>query len=115
MYGTDWMQRRELLTPNRVALVDVGAGRRYTYRQINHRANRLAHALQDRFQVRRGDRMAILSMNCAEFLEVLFAAAKIGATLVPLNNRLVVRSATFLPFSHRKDLLHNLLSRQRFF
>ncbi len=96
MYSTDWLQKRELLTPNRVALVDVASDKRYTYRQMNHRANRLAHALQERVQIKRGDRMAVLSTNCAEFLEVLFGAAKIGATLVPLNNRLVPHELEYI-------------------
>ena len=38
--------------------------------------------------VKKGDRVAILSQNCAEFFELEFACAKIGAIELPLNWRL---------------------------
>ena len=96
MYTTDWLEKRNLLTPHRIALVDVATGKRYIYRQMNQRANRLANALRNRFGIDRGDRIAILSTNCAEFLEVLFAAAKVGALFVPLNHRLVPRELEYI-------------------
>lgn len=96
MYKTDWLEKRELLTPNRIALIDVAAGTRYTYRHMNRRANRLAHVLVDRFNIERGDRIAILSLNCSEFLETLFAVAKAGAILVPLNHRLVSEELEYI-------------------
>ena len=96
MYNTDWLQKREQLTPNRIALVDVAAGTRCTYRQMNQRANRLANVLKDRFNIERGDRIAVLSMNCAEVLETLFAVGKVGAILVPLNHRLVSEELEYI-------------------
>lgn len=38
--------------------------------------------------MRKGDRVAVLAMNCTEFLDVLFACGKLGAILQPLNWRL---------------------------
>lgn len=96
MYNTDWLEKREQLTPNRIALVDAAAGTRHTYRQMNHRANQQAHVLKDRFTIERGDRIAILSMNCTEFLEILFAAGKVGAIFVPLNHRLVSEELEYI-------------------
>ncbi|MDQ4147777.1 MAG: AMP-binding protein, partial [Pseudomonadota bacterium] len=77
MYIGDWLGKRELLTPDRRALVDDGTGRRYTYRQLNERANRLAHALRHRLGVRKGDRVAVLAKNRIEYLDALFATGKL--------------------------------------
>ncbi len=59
----------------------------WTYRQFNRRVNRLAHALAAH-GIGRGDRVAILSENRAEYLELEFAAAKLGAIVAALNWRL---------------------------
>jgi fatty-acyl-CoA synthase len=45
--------------------------------------------------VERGDRVALCALNRVEFLTVLFACARIGAVLVPLNHRLSVGELTF--------------------
>lgn len=96
MYIGDWLGKRELLTPERVALVDDATGLRYTYRQLNERANRLAHSLRNQFGVAQGDRVAILAKNRVEYLDALFATGKLGAILVPLNWRLVVRELAYM-------------------
>jgi len=64
----------------------VLAGARVTYREMNARANRLAHLLTAK-GVRRGDRVAVLAPNMPLYPELYFAAAKIGAILVPVNTR----------------------------
>ncbi|MCF8142851.1 MAG: long-chain fatty acid--CoA ligase [Deltaproteobacteria bacterium] len=84
----DWLEQRRQLSPNKTALVDLYSGRRFTYRQFNERTNRLANGLREAWGVRKGDRFAILAKNGPEYLEALFAAAKIGAILVPINIRL---------------------------
>ncbi|MBI5843416.1 MAG: AMP-binding protein [Deltaproteobacteria bacterium] len=59
-----------------------------TYRALNEGANRCAHYLQKK-GLKKGDRMAVLMLNCIEFLELYFGAAKLGVVFVPLNWRLV--------------------------
>lgn len=87
----DWLARRALLSPDRVALIDAIRGdRRITWREWNATANRTARLLHDTLGVRRGDRVAVLAMNCVEYLDVVFACAKLGAILQPLNWRLSV-------------------------
>ncbi|HEX9646298.1 MAG TPA: AMP-binding protein [Alphaproteobacteria bacterium] len=71
--------------PDRIAVED--RRRSWTYRELNRRVNRLAHALAAR-GIGRGDRVAILSENRAEYLELEFAAAKLGAIVPALNWRL---------------------------
>ncbi len=95
MYIGDWLGKRELLTPDRLALVADATGSRYTYRQLNERANRLANALRHTFGIRKGDRMAVLAKNCVEYLDALFATGKLGAILVPLNWRLSVEELAY--------------------
>ncbi len=90
MYIGDWLARRETLTPDKVALVDTIAGRRITYRQWNRQTNRLANWLREDLGVHKGDRVAVLAMNCVEYLDVWFACGKLGAILQNLNWRLAV-------------------------
>ena len=58
-----------------------------TYREFNGRINRLAHAFQD-MRVGKGDKVALLMLNCNQYLECYFALGKIGGVAVPLNFRL---------------------------
>jgi fatty-acyl-CoA synthase len=89
MYVNNWLTRREMLTPNKVALIDtLHDKRRITYRQWNHTVNRTAHFLSKALGVQKGDRVAILAMNCVEYLDLWFACGKIGAILQLLNWRL---------------------------
>jgi fatty-acyl-CoA synthase len=59
---------------------------RWTYRELNERVNRLANGLAAR-GIGRGDRVAILSENRAEYIEFELAAAKLGAILACQNWR----------------------------
>ncbi|WP_157245552.1 AMP-binding protein, partial [Nonomuraea typhae] len=68
----------------REALVDVPAGRRWTYAELDAEVNRLAAALIAR-GVAKGDRVGIWAPNCAEWVIVQYATAKIGAILVNVN------------------------------
>jgi fatty-acyl-CoA synthase len=79
-----WAQR----TPSAPALVEPATNRRLSYRELDRRANRLAHALHGARGVGRGDRVAVLAHNRVEHFEALFACAKLGALFAPLNWRL---------------------------
>ena len=59
-----------------------------TYEQVNDRVNALCRYLVDK-GVGRGDRVALLTFNCHQFMEIFFACGRMGAILVPLNFRLV--------------------------
>ena len=80
-----WLTKRAFLNGDREAVVD--GGRRLSYRELNGRVNRLSRALQA-LGLKPGDRCALLAYNCLEYVEVIFAAAKLGLLLVPLNWRL---------------------------
>lgn len=57
------------------------------YARLKERVDRLACGLNS-LGVGRSDRVAVIHPNCHRFLELYFAAAKIGAVLVPVNCRL---------------------------
>lgn len=65
----------------------IVGNKHYTFSQFNDRVNRFANALSA-LNIRKGDKVALLFMNCVEILEGYFAAGKIGAVAVPLNFRL---------------------------
>ncbi len=81
------MERGSRYWPEAVAVVDDARGERFTYAQMNDRANRLARWLREEAGVGRGDRVGLYAMNGVEYLDVLFACGKLGATLVPYNWR----------------------------
>ncbi|MFH1090024.1 MAG: AMP-binding protein, partial [Pseudomonadota bacterium] len=60
---------------------------RFTYQQLNQRVNQLAHALSG-MGYNKGDRLTILGENTYKYLEIYFAAAKLGMCSTPLNFRL---------------------------
>ncbi len=111
MYINNWLTRREMLTPDKVALIDtLHDKRRITYRQWNRNVNRTANFLRSALGVQKGDRVAILAMNCVEYLDIWFACGKIGAVLQLLNWRLtpyelkgLLSDATPMTFIYSKE------------
>jgi fatty-acyl-CoA synthase len=83
----DLLARRAALSPTAVAIEEVATGRSFTYSELDDRSARAAAVLAAR-GVREGDRVAILCRNRAAFFEALFACARLGAILVPLNWRM---------------------------
>jgi len=83
----DLIARRAALAPGRVALEDFATGAALTYAELDARAGKAA-ALMAARGVGEGDRVAILCRNRTAFFELLFACAKAGAILVPLNWRM---------------------------
>jgi acyl-CoA synthetase (AMP-forming)/AMP-acid ligase II len=71
--------------PDNVA--SVFEGQRFTYRQMNERVNRLANALK-KLGYKKGDRFNVLAENTHKYLELYYAAGKLGMSVTPLNFRL---------------------------
>lgn len=71
-------------------LVETGkAGnhrREITWEEFNQQANKFAHMLMEK-GIKKGDKVAILLMNCLEWLPVYFGILKTGALAVPMNFR----------------------------
>ncbi|MCO6449887.1 MAG: long-chain fatty acid--CoA ligase [Caldilineales bacterium] len=90
MYIGDYLARREIYSPDKLAIIDAGKQPelRLTYRQLNERANRLANWLREIGGVRKGDRVAILARDGVEHLDVFYACGKLGAIHTAFNWRL---------------------------
>lgn len=84
----DVLDRNAWRDPAGRACVDPATGRTLTHAQLLDRADGLAAALVGRLGVGPGDRVAVLSHNAAEYLELFYATARCGAITVPLNWRL---------------------------
>ena len=107
---TEYLEKHARLHPEEIALVEINPanqpeknttwreynlieaaeGQRYrreiTWRDFDVRANRFANLLLSR-GVKRGDKVAVLLMNCLEWLPVYFGVLKAGAIVVPMNYR----------------------------
>ena len=90
----DLIQRNASFTPDKPAIVfDCDT---LTYRQFAERIEKTACALKAEYRVRRGDRVAILSLNRPDYLVLLYACARLGAMLVPLNWRLAIAEQIYI-------------------
>ncbi len=108
---TDFLERNARVTPDEIALVEVNPAnqpdremswreynlietaheaeayrRTMTWREFDNRANAFANLLLTR-EVKRGDKIAVLLMNCLEWLPIYFGVLKSGAVVVPMNFR----------------------------
>ncbi|CRK81974.1 class I adenylate-forming enzyme family protein [Neobacillus massiliamazoniensis] len=70
-------------------------GRSYSYRRFNEEVNKLAHGLLQR-GVNKGDKLALMMKNSDHFVFSFFAAAKIGAVVVPINFRLTASEVQYI-------------------
>lgn len=110
MIITELLEKNAKLYPNDVCLVEINPDRqpgddvswreynlitaspegRYrreiTWREFDTKANRFANLLKTR-GVKKGDKVAILLMNCLEWLPIYFGILKAGALAVPMNYR----------------------------
>jgi fatty-acyl-CoA synthase len=88
------IERNAAFTPDKAATIFEGEV--LTYRDFAARIERAACALKAECGVGRGDRVAILSLNRPDYLVLLYACARLGAILVPLNWRLAVAEQMFI-------------------
>ena len=84
MNTTEFLSIANAICPDKVAI--VFEDKRYTFSQLNERVNRVGDALLE-IGIQKGDRVAMLQVNTNQCVETYFAAAKLGAIMVPLNFR----------------------------
>ena len=92
----DWyavLEHHANRTPGKAMTVFEGATT--TYGEMHARATALAAGLQER-GVGPGDVVALLSYNCPEFLETVFAANYLGAIAMPINWRLAAPEVRYI-------------------
>ncbi|MEE9150361.1 MAG: AMP-binding protein, partial [Thermoplasmata archaeon] len=94
-----WLNLGEILRVNarkyRKKLAVKDSKRQMSFYEYNTRANRLANGLLG-MGLGKGDRIAVISCNCIEFMEVYAAAAKSGIVVVPINWRLPPKDMEYI-------------------
>jgi fatty-acyl-CoA synthase len=90
----DLIERNAAFTPEKPAL--IFDGEILSYAAFAARIEQTARAFKSEFGVSRGDRVAILSLNRPDYLVLLYACARLGVMLVPLNWRLAVAEQLFI-------------------
>nr|WP_198148497.1 long-chain-fatty-acid--CoA ligase [Sphingomonas sp. Y57] len=79
------LPRRAALHPDRIAF--LGQGAPISYAELDRRSRKVAAGLRAS-GVRHGDRVAYVGRNSADYYELLFGIARLGAVMMPLNWRL---------------------------
>ncbi len=85
MVITEFLDLSAMLVPQRTAI--AFEGKRFSYAQLRERVNRLADSLS-RLGLRKGERAAIIEVNCNQYVEACFATVRLGGVFVPLNFRI---------------------------
>jgi fatty-acyl-CoA synthase len=91
---SDLIKRNAAFTPDKPAT--IFEGETLSYAAFHARIAQTARALKAECGVGRGDRVAVLSLNRPDYLVLLYACARLGAMLVPLNWRLAVAERVFI-------------------
>lgn len=91
---SDWIERWADFQPGKAAIRFEGED--ISYAAFAARVRATAATLRRRFEVGRGDRVAFLGFNSPDMLALLFACARLGAILVPLNWRLAPPELRFI-------------------
>ena len=103
----DWIAHHAGRRPRHLAINDLQTARKLTYADLDRRTGQLTAALAAR-GIARGDRVALLAPNCAEYFELQFACGRLGAIMLPLNWRLTVPELKYiLGDSTPKLLVHD--------
>src|SRR5512139_626741 len=88
MNTIEFLQISSAVVPDREALVEVGGAhdQRITYEEMYPRVVKLANAMQG-LGVEKGQKVATMAQNSADFVITYYACAMLGVTFVPLNYR----------------------------
>lgn len=113
-----WIRKRAYITPERVAL--VGGNKEFTYHELLLEIERVAAFFHHDMQLKKGDRLAILSQNRAEYFITYFAVAQLGLIAVPLNIRLSAAELAYqvqdsgakaIIYENEQETLYNQLNK----
>ncbi|GAA0657852.1 o-succinylbenzoate--CoA ligase [Salarchaeum japonicum] len=83
----DWLAHRVRASPDALALVDADSSREWSFRDLDDAVETTSRRLAG-LGVEPGDHVGVLMETRPAFVRLVFAAQRVGATLVPLNARL---------------------------
>jgi acyl-CoA synthetase (AMP-forming)/AMP-acid ligase II len=96
MNTIEFLQISSAVVPEREALVESGGtGKRIAYAEMSAAVVKLANALQG-LGVERGQKVAVMSVNSADYVISYYACAMLGITFVPLNFRAKDEELTYM-------------------
>ena len=90
-----WTQSAVFARENRHGIALYSRHGNRSFAQLDEHANRLANALTA-MGLARGDAIAMMVRNRAEFVEILLAAMRIGLRLTPINTHLTARETAYI-------------------
>jgi len=91
----DWIAAGAAHYPDKIATIDLQSGRRHSYAKMHDRVGRIAGHLGG-LGCRSGERVAMLSLNSSDMLDVQFACWRLGLIYTPLNFRLTANELAFM-------------------
>jgi fatty-acyl-CoA synthase len=91
--------------PERPAAISLDGS--ISYAELEVRARRVAQGMR-KAGIRRGDRVGLLADNRIEWLEVMFAAAALGVTVVPFSTWSTLRELDFLLSDSRVRIMFTI-------
>src|SRR5213083_1289851 len=91
---SDLIDRNAAFAPDKPAIRFEGSA--LSYAALAQRIADAARALKSQLGLGRGDRVAILAANHPDYLVLLYACARLGAMLVPVNWRLAVPEQLYI-------------------
>jgi acyl-CoA synthetase (AMP-forming)/AMP-acid ligase II len=96
MNTVEFLQISSAVVPDREALVEFGGSqKRITYAEMYPAVVRLANALQG-LGIEKGQKVAVMAVNSADYVITYYACAMLGITFVPLNSRSKDEELTYM-------------------
>jgi len=81
----DWISNHALRRPDALAAIDLGTEARFSNHEFHQRIDAIASWLADEFNIRTGDRVAVLALAAVDVFTIQFACFRPGAIFVPLT------------------------------
>lgn len=91
----NWIGRRAAITPNKIGLYDKGCEQKFTYKEMNSRANKAGNYFKSN-DIFADDKVCVISRNRIEVIDLFYASGKTGVILAPISFRLAATEITDL-------------------
>ncbi|MBR9864420.1 MAG: long-chain fatty acid--CoA ligase [Rhodobacteraceae bacterium] len=99
-----WLHQTARARPARPA-IQTGEVLHATYEDFAAQSCAISRHLAQHYNIKKGDRVALFTRNCAEYLEILYGVLWIGAAIVPINYKLHPREAVWIIENARASIV----------